>query len=172
MPDFSELPARDGDRANVIIETCRGSGYKLKYQEGPGLFSLHRVLPAGLVFPFDFGFIPSTQGEDGDPIDVLMVADVSVPVGTLVKSRLVGVIEASQREESGKTVRNDRLLAVPADVPIYRSIRDIGDLDKVLLKQIEAFFVAYNGQLGKVFEPRGQGNAAAAWGKLERALLK
>ncbi|HVW91056.1 MAG TPA: inorganic diphosphatase [Devosia sp.] len=172
MPNLAQLPARDGDAANVIVETSRGSGFKLKYDEQAGLFLLHRVLAAGLIFPFDFGFIPSTRGEDGDPIDALLAINLSMPVGTLVKCRLVGVIEASQREQDGRTVRNDRLLAVPADIPIYDSIRDIGDLDAMLLGQVEAFFVAYNSQLGKAFEPRGRGDAAAARHKLAGAMVK
>lgn len=170
MPNLTQLPARDGQSANVIVETARGSGFKLKYDEQTGLFVLHRVLAAGLVFPFDFGFIPSTRGEDGDPIDALLAVNLSVPVGTMVKCRLVGVIEASQREQDGRTVRNDRLLAIPADIPIYEGIGDLGDLDSMLLDQVEAFFVAYNSQLGKAFQPLGRGDAAAARRKLESAI--
>src|SRR5919202_2577365 len=99
---------------NVIIETPKGSRNKFKYDEQRGLFKLSGVLPAGAVFPFDFGFVPSTRGEDGDPLDVLVLMDEPAFAGCLVPSRLIGVIEAEQTEE-GTTERNDRLIAVAAN---------------------------------------------------------
>ena len=88
---------------NVVIETPRGSRNKYRYDDDLGLFMLGGVLPAGAVFPFDFGFIPSTCGEDGDPLDVLVLLDDYAFAGCLVPSRLVGVIEASQTERIGGT---------------------------------------------------------------------
>ncbi len=92
---------------NVIIETPKGSRNKFKYDEEFGLFRLSGLLPVGAVFPFDFGFVPSTAGEDGDPLDVLLLMDEPAFAGCLVTSRLIGVIEAEQTEE-GKAERNDR----------------------------------------------------------------
>src|SRR5215208_1072043 len=105
--------APDADELNVIIETPRGSRNKFNYDGGLGLFKLGGVLPAGAVFPFDFGFIPSTLGGDGDPLDVLVLMDEPAFTGCLVPSNLLGVIEAEQTED-GKTTRNDRLIAVAA----------------------------------------------------------
>ncbi len=79
---------------NVVIETSKGSRNKLKYNPEQGLFELSKVLPAGAVFPYDFGFIPSTLGDDGDPLDVLLLLDEPVPAGCKIPARLVGVIEA------------------------------------------------------------------------------
>src|SRR2546430_16564376 len=90
---------------NVLIETSKGSRNKLKYNPEQGLFELSKVLPRGLVFPFDFGFIPATVGDDGDPLDVLVLLDEPVPAGCKIAARLIGVIEAGQ-SEAGEPVRN------------------------------------------------------------------
>ena len=104
----------EDDCVMVVIETPKGSPNKLAFEPRYGTFVLKGVLPAGAVFPFDFGFVPSTRAEDGDPLDVLVLMDAPVFPGCIVPSRLVGVIEAEQTED-GKTERNDRLLAVAAN---------------------------------------------------------
>ncbi len=104
---------------------------------------LSKILPQGMYFPFDFGFIPSTRGEDGDPVDVLILMeelDLSRPGGS---PRLIGVLEAEQTED-GKTIRNDRLIAVvetPYNPAEYESLDEVNDQR---LEEIEAFFIAYN----------------------------
>src|SRR5690242_7531685 len=109
---LSRLPSFD-DEGNVhaIVEATRGSRNKFKYEPNARIFLLDSVLPAGATFPFDFGFVPSTKGEDGDPIDVLILMDESAFVGAVVPARLVGAIQAEQTEE-GETFRNDRLISV------------------------------------------------------------
>jgi inorganic pyrophosphatase len=82
----------------VVIETPKGSPNKLVFEPRRGAFVLKGVLPAGAVFPFDFGFVPSTRAEDGDPLDVLVLMDAAVFPGCIVPSRLIGVIEAEQTE--------------------------------------------------------------------------
>src|ERR671939_103970 len=98
----------ESEDLNVVIETPKGNRNKFKYDEERGLFKLSGVLPMGAVFPFDFGFIPSTLGGDGDPLDVLVLMDEPAFTGCLVPARLIGVVEAEQTEE-GETQRNDRL---------------------------------------------------------------
>src|SRR5437764_15464112 len=83
---------------HVIVDTPKGSRNKFKYDEELGLFKLSGVLPAGAVFPFDFGFVPATLGGDGDALDVLLLMDEPAFVGCLVEVRLIGVIEAEQTE--------------------------------------------------------------------------
>src|SRR5256714_11155497 len=102
----------DGKELNVIIETPKGSRNKFNYDDKLRLFKLGGVLPSGAVFPFDFGFVPSTTGGDGDPLDVLVLMDEPAFAGCLVRVRPVGVIEAEQTERDGGTARNDRLIAV------------------------------------------------------------
>ena len=113
------------------------------------------VLPAGAVFPFDFGFIPSTLGGDGDPVDVLVLMDEPAFPGCLVPSRLIGVIEAKQTELDGETTRNDSLIAVAANSRNHQDVRSLDQINDNLVKEIEHFFVSYNEIKGKKFEPLG-----------------
>ena len=148
--------ATDSEELNVIIETPKGSRNKFTYDEEHGLFKLGGVLPAGAVFPFDFGFLSGTLGGDGDPLDVLVLMDESAFAGCLVSSRLLGVIEAEQTERDGKTIRNDRLIAVAADSRDHRHIASLKDISENLLDEIEHFFVSYNEVKGKRFRPLGR----------------
>lgn len=143
---------RKSGALNVIIDTPKGSRNKYAWDEELELFSLSGVLPAGAVFPYDFGFIPNTRGGDGDPLDVLVVMDEPAFVGCLVACRLLGVIEAKQTEK-GKTERNDRLIAVSVNSRTHEKLKKMTDLDPVLLHEIEHFFVSYNEAKGKKFKP-------------------
>ena len=82
------------DRFNVIIETPKDSRNKFSYEPESRMFKLGKQLPAGAGFPYDFGFIPATRAEDGDPIDVVVLLDTATFPGCLVRVRLVGVIDA------------------------------------------------------------------------------
>ena len=146
---------------SVIIDTPKGSRNKYKLNEELGLFELGGVEPAGMFFPFDFGFIPGTRGGDGDPLDVLVLLDEPTFVGCLIASRLIGVIEAEQTEK-GKTTRNDRLVAVAATSRNHRGMKQLSDLDKNLVAEIEHFFVAYNDAKGKRFNPLARRGPKAA----------
>jgi inorganic pyrophosphatase len=153
---LSELEAFDGDDLNVIIETPKGSRNKFNYDAERGLFKLGGVLPAGAVFPFDFGFVPSTTGGDGDPLDVLVLMDEPAFTGCLVAARPLGVIEAEQTERGGETTRNDRLIAVAAEAHNHRDVRSLGKLNENLIDEIEYFFISYNTIKGKQFKPLGR----------------
>jgi inorganic pyrophosphatase len=160
--------APGSDDLNSIIETPKGSRNKFKYNEGHNLFELSGVLPAGAVFPFDFGFVPATLGEDGDPLDVLVLMDEPAFAGCLVPTRLIGVIEAEQTE-AAQTTRNDRLIAVAANSHNHRDVRSLDDLNRNLLEEIEHFFVSYNSVKGKQFNPTGRSGADRARRLVEEA---
>ena len=106
---LESIPAIDRDAINVIIETPKAQPSKFKYDPEHGIFRLEKLLPLGTVFPFDFGFLPSTLGEDGDPLDILVLMDAPAHVGCLIEVRIIGIINAEQTED-GKTESNDRLL--------------------------------------------------------------
>ena len=93
LPPFD---SRTGE-LNVIIETPKGARNKYACDEWTGLFQLEKLLPQGMVYPFDFGFVPSTRGGDGDPLDVLVLSEEALFSGCLVKARLLGAIKATQR---------------------------------------------------------------------------
>jgi inorganic pyrophosphatase len=141
---------------NIIIETPKGSRNKFNYDEKHKLFKLGGVLPAGAIFPFDFGFIPSTLGGDGDPLDVLLLMDEPAFPGCLVEARLVAVIEAMQTGRDGETTRNDRLIAVASDSRTHKSVRTLADINEVLMDEVEHFFISYNQIKGKEFAPLGR----------------
>jgi inorganic pyrophosphatase len=141
----------DGKTLNVVIETPRGSRNKFSFDPDRGAFRLKSVLPAGASFPYDFGFLPDTMGDDGDPLDVLVLMDESAFPGCIVPARLIGVIEAKQIEH-GKSERNDRLVAVAADAHDYQDLHTLRDVNANLLKELEHFFISYNEMRGKQFK--------------------
>ena len=152
-----DLEAFDSDSGtlNAIVDTPKGSRNKFQYDERSHLFKLGGPLPLGTVFPFDFGYIPSTAADDGDPLDVLILMDEPAFSGCLIPAKLIGVIEAEQTE-AGKTVRNDRLIAAAAKSRNHSHVRFLGDLNSNLVHEIERFFISYNHTKGKEFEVLGR----------------
>lgn len=136
----------------VIIETPAGSREKYNYDNDSGAFICKKLLPLGMVFPFDFGFIPNTKGQDGDPLDAMVISEYKTFPGCRVDCRLVGMLKAEQTE-GGKTMRNDRYFFVPENSLVYEHIKTVGDFPVQLLKELLAFFVNYNKAQGKHFEP-------------------
>jgi inorganic pyrophosphatase len=152
--NLSALGAWDSESGslNVIIETPKGSRNKFDYNPKEGLFELGKVLPKGIVFPYDFGFVPSTQGNDGDPLDVLVLMDEPAFPGCKVCCRLIGVIEAEQTDKRHDTVRNDRLIGVVAKCQNDKGTRSLKQLPNNLVKEIEHFFVSYHALDGREFK--------------------
>ena len=139
---------------NVIIETPKGSQNKFTYDPKTETFLLKKTLPMGTVFPFDFGFIPSTKGEDGDPLDILVIMEEPTFPGCLIRCRLLGSLNAVQKEKKGKEIENDRLVAVPVTSVLYASLQDVSDLNSGMVTEIENFFIDYNEHEGRKFTPR------------------
>src|SRR5438270_11461970 len=151
---INALPTFDGDAVNIVIETPRGGRAKMKYDEDAGVFRFEKLLPLGQAFPFDFGFLPSTEGGDGDPLDVLLIGEEPVPVGCVVLGKIVGVLEGKQ-SENGNTERNDRIIAIPVEGKSRKPMMPVPHVDKELTKAITEFFVSYNALQGKKFVPLG-----------------
>ena len=160
-----------GGLIHVIVDTPRDSRNKYKFDEATGLFKLSRILPQGLHFPCDFGFIPQTRGEDGDALDVALYTDSSSFVGCLMTVRLLGVINA-QQTESGRNIRNDRLLAIPVTPVNKPKQRQLHDLPKLWLKDLEQFFIAYNAAHGRIFKPLSRRGSIAAMHALRAGVTK
>ena len=147
---------RKSGNLNVVIDTPKGCRNKYAFDVDLKGYVLKTVMPKGMLFPFDFGSIPGTVGADGDPLDALVLMDEPAFCGCLVRSRLIGVIEADQKEKHGKNERNDRLIAVAAGSHTHSAIKLLTDLDSNLLTEIEDFFVSYNKVHGKKFKPLGR----------------
>jgi inorganic pyrophosphatase len=139
---------------DVVIETPKGSSQKYDYVPNTPFFKMSKILPSGMVFPYDFGFIPKTRGEDGDPLDVIVISEFNSFPGVIIKCRIIGGIKAEQSEDkkSKKMIRNDRFLAVPKCSSIFQDVEKINDLPGQLTDQLEEFFVDYNKLEGKKFK--------------------
>jgi len=158
------LEQRDAESGALlmVIETPRGNRAKFKYHASAGAFRLHKLLPLGSAFPFHFGFVPSTRGEDGDPLDILLLLDEPLPQGCVVEVRALGAIEAMQYAPEQAPVRNDRIIAVAAKSEEHSECHTLDDLDAGLVTKIEQFFVNYNLLEGKKFNPIGRVDKATA----------
>jgi len=159
----------ESDVVNAVIETPGGSRNKFKYDPKLGFYSLSGVLPEGMVFPHAFGFVPGTRAADGDPEDILIMMDEPTFTGCIVKTRLIGVIEAEQTEDDKKE-RNDRLIAVAANSRDYSDVRDLHDLNANMIKEIEQFFINYNKERGKKFKVLGTRGPGQAFKLLKKSL--
>lgn len=166
---LSELSPWDSPSGHlhVVVDTPKGSAIKFKFDLTKRCYTIAHILPPGAVFPFDFGSIPSTAAEDGDPLDALILMEEPSFAGCLVPVRPIGVLEATQTQE-GKTMRNDRLIGVAAESRAYRGIHALADVPKHLLEELEHFFVSYNEERGRTFKILGRFGPARAR-KLVRA---
>jgi inorganic pyrophosphatase len=153
LADPSRLPSLDqNDNAivQVVIETPKDSRNKYAFDPEQKVFGLKTVLPAGMTFPYDFGFIPRTKAEDGDPVDVLVLMDEPAFPGCVLKCRLVGVIEGEQGKNKDKE-RNDRIVAVEKENHSFADIKHIDDLGKQFVRELEEFFINYHKLSGKQY---------------------
>ncbi len=155
----------------VVIETPKGSRNKFKYDPELGTYRLNSVLSEGMVFPYDFGFVPQTKARDGDPLDVLLLMDEPAFTGCIVESRIVGVIEAEQTE-GANTIRNDRVLAVATESHIHADIKEPADLNSRMIEELEDFFIAYNKARGKKFKILGCKDADTAMKLIKKSRTK
>src|SRR3984885_2429227 len=164
---LKRISKKDG-LLQVIIETPAGSRNKFAFDPDQGIFSLKKVLPAGMVFPYDFGFLPQTLAPDGDPIDVLLLMDEPAFPGCAVLARLIGVIEGEQLTGKEK-IRNDRLVAVADANHMYANIRRLKDLPRKWMREVEDFFVNYHGLEGKKYKLLGCKGQDVALGLIKKA---
>lgn len=164
MSNLTKLSHQLDDETGVcraVIETPKGRRSKFDYDPKLKAFRLKSLLPEGMSFPLDFGFIPSTLCDDGDPLDIMVLADEPTCVGAVLDVRLIGVIKAEE-EEKGETERNDRLLAVPVVSRLYAAIKSPDQLPKDFIDNLTDFWVQKDRLEGKAFRPLGVKDAKAA----------
>jgi inorganic pyrophosphatase len=157
LADPSRLNSFDADDKQllrVVIETPKGSRNKFAFDADDRFFELKKVLPAGMTFPYDFGFVPSTEADDGDPIDVLVLMDEPAFPGCVLSCRPIGVIEGEQGDKKSKE-RNDRIIAVEKDARSWADIKTINDLGKEFCRELEEFFVNYHRLSGEKYSVLG-----------------
>lgn len=126
----------------VVVESPRGSRVKLEYIEEIEAFTVAKPLSYGLTYPFDWGFIPNTKAEDGDPLDAMVMWDVPTYPGVVIPSRLIGVIQLEETDKKGKRVRNDRVIAVPVKAPRELETESYRDLSEREREELSWFFLS------------------------------
>jgi len=152
----------------VVVETPKGCRNKFAFDPKQRIFTLKAVLPVGMAFPYDFGFLPQTIAPDGDPIDVLLLMDEPAFPGCAVPARLIGIIEGEQLDGKKKT-RNDRLLAIAEANHSYAYVKKIGDLPNQFLRELQDFFVNYHRLQGKEYKLLGCKGTQAAMNLIKQA---
>jgi inorganic pyrophosphatase len=152
--ELHRLPAFAGDDIfHVVVESPRGSAVKLKHDPEFDVFSISRPLPLGLVYPYDWGFVPSTKGPDGDPIDAAVFWDVGTFPGVVITCRALGLIKVDQRipDSSGRR-RNDRILALPVEARREAGLTSATALPQRVRDELDVFFMTAAALEGK--DPR------------------
>jgi len=168
MPSLLKLPTwLDKTHIYAVVETPRGSRCKLEYDPKHRVFTLAKPLLAGLTYPYDWGFIPSTKAEDGDPLDVLLIHDAGTYPGLLLPCKPIGVLEILQTSK-GKKERNDRIFAVPDRSPFEGDLQDARRLPARAIDELEKFFEATNALEDKKLEFLGWRGPAHAIKTIKR----
>jgi len=134
----------------MIVEIPKNSVNKYEYDTKLGVFRLDRTLYSPMHYPADYGFIPGTMAEDGDPIDILAMADEPSAMGCMIEVRPLGILEMIDAAQTDR-----KILAVPARNPRYYHMRDIGDVPSHTRREIEHFFSIYKELEGKTVETQG-----------------
>jgi inorganic pyrophosphatase len=171
MTNFAKLPTwADRQHVYAVVETPRGSRAKLEFDRKLGAFTLAKPLIAGLTYPYDWGFIPSTRAEDGDPLDVLIIHDAATYPGLVLKCKPVGVLEVVQTS-TGKKERNDRVFVVPDRSPFEGDLQDIRRLPSRAIEELEKFFEATDALESKKLEFQGWRGPAKAIKTIKKVAL-
>lgn len=126
------------DRIYVVVEIPKGSRNKFEYSKELGLIKLDRVLFSSLYYPGDYGFIPRTFYEDGDPLDVLVMNTEATFPGCVIEARPIGVFKMFDRDDP-----DDKILAVPASDPLFNDMQSIDDIPQHFLREVAHFFEVY-----------------------------
>jgi inorganic pyrophosphatase len=158
---FKPYDSDDKQLLRVVIETPKRCRNKFAFNPKEHIFELKKVLPAGMTFPYDFGFVPSTVADDGDPVDVLVLMDEPAFPGCALTCRPIGVIEGEQGEKK-ETERNDRIVAVERDAHSWADVKTIDDLGKKFCRELEECFVNYHKLSGQEYRILGVKGPAQA----------
>ena len=153
------------EEVTAVIEIPRGSRNKYELDKEHGLLKLDRVLYSAVHYPGDYGFIPRTLHEDGDPLDILVRINEPTFPGCQIDVRPIGVLKMLDRGEP-----DDKILAVLHYDPFFDDIADYTDLPAHYLKEVEHFFTVYKDLEGARVEPIGWENAATAKDRIRYAI--
>jgi inorganic pyrophosphatase len=165
MIPLEQLP-HELDRAAMtcaaIVEAPAGTRVKVYYDPESHRFRVGKFLPLGMTFPLDFAFIPSTLGGDGDPVDLLILPEAALPVGTIVRVRILGIMEAEQQKIGKRTKRNDRVIARLAESRLFAMVNHIDQLGPRFTDEIGTFFKTYKNLRGQRYDTMAIGGPERA----------
>lgn len=167
MIDLYAVPAGDlaPDIVNVVIEVPAHSSNKYEYDKATGMIRLDRVLYAAMRYPGDYGFVPSTLGGDGDPLDVIMLSTHAFLPGVLVEARVVGMLHMTDDKGS-----DNKILGVPVSDPRFAHVSGLEDVAAHTLAEIEHFFAEYKTLEGKRVLSEGWRDRAAAHAEIRQGI--
>ncbi len=170
MPNYLKLPTTTKGFIRVVVETPRGAAAKLAFEPAAQVFAYVRPLPVGMTYPYDWGFIPSTLGEDGDPLDGLVIHQAASSPGVVIKCNLLGAVRIKQKDQDGPSLRNDRYILCPhrEDAPDEPVASD--QVPEDLRHEIEQFFLTSALGTGKAIKFKGWQNADEAYRAIKRGM--
>lgn len=151
------------DRLNVIVEINRGSKNKYEIDKKTGIIALDRTAHTAQDFPFDYGFVPQTLWDDGDAIDVVLLTTFPLLPGILVRARPVALMHMVDDGDA-----DDKIIAVPVDDPRWSDTKDLGDINKHTIKELEHFYSTYKKLQNKEVRVTGFEGRTAAEAAFER----
>lgn len=160
-----DIPSGSENEVNVIVEIPKGSRNKYEYDKKHRIFAFDRIVFTPFHYPADYGFVPQTHCEDGDPLDAYVIMREPTYPGILVKSRPVAIMHMN---DSGKT--DDKLICVPVDDPYFEDVKDIKDLPQHFLKELKHFMERYKDLQGKKVKVLGYDGHAKAKEVLKTAM--
>ena len=143
LEQLPHLIDRECFTCQAIVEAPAGSRVKVYYDPESHRFRIGKFLPLGLAFPLDFAFIPSTLAGDGDPVDLLIRPEASLPVGSIVQVRILGILEAEQHKGQRPAKRNDRVIARLVESRLFAEVTHIDQLGEQFVKELSTFFKTY-----------------------------
>src|ERR1043165_8521310 len=171
-PPLETLP-HELDRSNmtcqVVVEAPASSRVKVYYDPESHRFRIGKFLPLGMVFPLDFAFIPSTLAGDGDPVDLLILPEASLPVGSIVNVRILGILEAHQFRPKKKPRRNDRVIARLIESRLFGEVQNLDTLGDRFVEELSTFFSTYKRLRGQTYEVLKVGGPKRAVDLIEEA---
>ncbi len=150
----------------AVIETPAGSKLKYSFDSATGLFAASKLLPLGLAMPLDFGFVPGTCSGDGDPLDLMVLNEAELAVGSLVTVRLLGAIEVEQGDKQSE--RNDRLVARLTDSRAFAEVGRLDELGDAFTAELNRFFETYKDLKGQRYDVVAVGGPERAAELIER----
>ncbi|MDB9524955.1 inorganic diphosphatase [Oscillatoria sp. CS-180] len=152
--DLSRIPAQpESGLINVLIEIPAGSKNKYEFDKDMGALILDRVLFSSVQYPYDYGFVPNTLADDGDPLDGMVMMDQPTFPGCVIASRPIGMLEMIDGGD-----RDEKILCVPAEDPRYAQVKSLDDIAAHRLDEIAEFFRSYKNLEKKVTEILGWQN--------------